>query len=62
MMAWLRIGDKPFIWSNSDPIHWRIYAALGGDELMSYALMVIAIDTTNNAFKRKKHEKLPPDI
>ena len=21
------------IWTNADPIHWRIYAALGGDEL-----------------------------
>ena len=20
------------IWTNADPIHWRIYAALGGDE------------------------------
>ena len=29
IMAWCRIGDKPV----SDPIHWRIYTALGGDEL-----------------------------
>ena len=20
-------------WTNADPVHWRIYAALGGDEL-----------------------------
>ena len=24
------------IWTNADPIHWRIYAALGGDELIGY--------------------------
>ena len=22
-------------WTNDDPVHWCIYAALGGDELMS---------------------------
>ena len=32
LMAW-RIGDKAIIWTNADPIHWRIYVALGGDEL-----------------------------
>ena len=21
------------MWTNADPIHWRIYVALGGDEL-----------------------------
>ena len=30
VMAWCRIGDKPSIWTNADPIHWRICAALGG--------------------------------
>ena len=25
--------DKAIIWTNAAPIHWRIYAALGGDEL-----------------------------
>ena len=38
-MAWHRIGIKPLseqtsIWTNTDPVHWRIYAAQGGDELM----------------------------
>ena len=33
VMAWRRIGDKPIIWTNADPIHCRIYAAPGGDEL-----------------------------
>ena len=42
-MAWRRIGDKPLllapnrrqaiILTSAEPIHWRIYAALGGDEL-----------------------------
>ena len=35
-MAWRRIGDKPLIiWTNADAIHWRIYVALGGDELIN---------------------------
>ena len=25
---------QAIIWTNADPVHWRIYAALGGDELM----------------------------
>ena len=29
VMAWQAI-----IWTNADPVHWRIYAALGGDELI----------------------------
>ena len=24
---------QAFIWTNADPVHWRIYEALGGDEL-----------------------------
>ena len=27
------IRRQAIIWTNSDPIYWRIYAALGGDEL-----------------------------
>ena len=30
-MAWRRIAS-------ADPIQWRIYVALGGDELMSFAV------------------------
>ena len=29
---------QAIIWTNADPIHWRIYAALGGDELMTMML------------------------
>ena len=32
-MARRQIVEKAIIWTNADPIHWRIYAALGGDEL-----------------------------
>ena len=32
-MAWRRIGDKPLSETNADTVNWRIYAALGGDEL-----------------------------
>ena len=35
IMACRLIGDKPLlIWTNADQDHWRIYAALGGDDLM----------------------------
>ena len=27
---------QAIIWTNADPVHWRIYAALGGDELICY--------------------------
>ena len=30
-MAWL----QAIIWTNTDSIQWRIYVALGGDELIS---------------------------
>ena len=34
VMAWRWTGNKPnIIWPNADPVHRRIYAALGGDEL-----------------------------
>ena len=26
---------QAIIWTNADPIHWRIYAALGGDGLFA---------------------------
>ena len=29
----LALPRQAIIWSNADPIHWRIYAALAGDEL-----------------------------
>ena len=28
---------QAIIWTNADPIHWRIYAALGVDELNEYS-------------------------
>ena len=31
VMAWRRRGDKTITWTNPDPVHWRIYAALGGE-------------------------------
>ena len=33
---WFRepIRRQAIIWTNADLIHWRMYAALGGDELM----------------------------
>ena len=34
IVAWRRPGDKAIIWTNVDPVPWRIYAALGGDELI----------------------------
>ena len=33
-MAW----RQAIIWTNADPIHWRVYAAVGEDELTSMAI------------------------
>ena len=31
------IDNMPvFTWTNDDPVYWRIYASLGGDELKAY--------------------------
>ena len=38
-MAWRRIGGKAIIRTNADPIHWRIYAALGGGELKAGSML-----------------------
>ena len=32
-MACRRIGDEAIIWTNAEPVHRHIYAALGGDGL-----------------------------
>ena len=32
---------QAIIWTNADPIHWRIYAALGGDEFNCVAVQPI---------------------
>ena len=37
---------QAIIWTNADPIHWQIYAALGGDELMSITIFIY-IDVSN---------------
>ena len=29
---------QAIIWTNADPIHWRIYAALGGDKLSHWSI------------------------
>ena len=34
VMAWCRTGDK----TNVDSVHWRIYAALGEDELIHWPI------------------------
>ena len=36
VMARRRTGDKAITWINIDTVHWRIYAAQGGDELNLY--------------------------
>ena len=45
---WFRYGlatnrRQTIIWTNADPIHWRIYAALGGDKLMDLPAHEISI-------------------
>ena len=38
VVAWRRTGGKPLPWTNAHPVHRRIYAALGGDELIHLLL------------------------
>ena len=33
-------GQQAIIWTNADPIHWRIYVALEGDELTHCCLLL----------------------
>ena len=35
------------IWTSADPIHWRIYAALGGDELIKHYMSLYQMNTEN---------------
>ena len=39
-MAWHRKG-----WTNADPIHWRIYAALGGNELNGTVVILMKVSS-----------------
>ena len=54
VMAW----RQAITWTNDDPVQWRIYAALGGDELMLKIGIILAplqlghsamFDTTHNS-------------
>ena len=39
--------QQAIAWTNVDPVHWCIYAALGGDELMQWNLVIVrSIDST----------------
>ena len=35
---------QAIIWTNADLIHWHIYVALGGDELVGQGLSVLEVD------------------
>ena len=52
-MAWRLLGDTPFSEPNADPIHWRINAALRGDELITIVFVWARAATSqysNNVF------------
>ena len=34
VMAWRQKRRQAITWTHDGPVHWRIYAALGGDELI----------------------------
>ena len=40
---------QAIIWTNADPIHWRIYAALGWDELSQVTATHLKIEALANA-------------
>ena len=44
---------QAIIWINADPIHWRIYAALGGDELLQKRCNYSALATELRLFRIK---------
>ena len=44
IMALALIWQQAIIWINAQPIHWRIYAALGGDEFKKTCLAFV-LDT-----------------
>ena len=35
--------QQAIIWTNAGPIHWRTYAALGGDELTGQECVVFEV-------------------
>ena len=43
IIAWHWIGDKPIMWTNVDPILWRIYVALRGDESNGPSVTITAV-------------------
>ena len=45
--------QQAIIWTNADPIHWRIYAALRGDELTPESSLRYVIDCLYNCDDRK---------
>ena len=52
-MAWSRKRWQAIIWTNADPIQWRIYSTLGGDELTDwglYKMVKMPQMTFSNAF------------
>ena len=38
-----RNSRQAIIWTNADPIHWRIFAALGGDELINESVYTLYV-------------------
>ena len=48
---------QAIIWTNADPIHWRIYASLGEDELRNFTPNTI-ISSQQDAFKKNAALKM----
>ena len=43
--------QQAIIWTNADPVHWRINASLGGDELMKDCQGTSPLRMTNSSGK-----------
>ena len=39
---------QAIIWTYVGPIHWRIYAALGGNEMITYSMTMTSERYTSN--------------
>ena len=54
---------QAIIWTNGDPIHWRIYEALGGDELthwpLGYTVVIFRSSHFQTHIKDRYREHFP---
>ena len=53
---------QAIIWTSADPVHWRIYAALGGDELIVSFIVNLSIWQVDHSKSRQNYLTSGTDI